>query len=54
MAKGWVGKLATGWSPAVAGCFDRPWDHYAEAAVKLYEDFGAAHRAELIRKELGL
>ena len=26
----------------------------AEAAVKLYEDFGAAHRAERIRKELGL
>ena len=54
MAKGWVGKLAAGSSPAVTDYLDRPWDYYAEAAVKLYEDFGAAHRAERIRKELGL
>lgn len=54
MAKGWVGKLAAESAIAVPGYLEKPWDYYAKAAVKLYEDFGAVRRAERIRKELEL
>lgn len=54
MAKGWVGKLAAESAIVVPGYLEKPWDYYAKAAVKLYEDFGAVRRAERIRKELEL